>query len=249
MQGNFPGSILEATAWQMDKPELFSGFHLAAFFITVIASVILAKKASGHYRDEYLIYSGWILAVLEVYKQLFIYFVINDGVYNWWFFPFQLCSVPMYLCVLLPLVQGSIRESFLTFMSSYTLISAAAALIYPEDFLRPYITLTAHGFIWHGILLFISLLLLFSNVPDRSIRGFVRATGLFIVLSAVAVLINALVDTYMFYLNPYHNSPQPLVGTVQNALGIPAGLILYILAIIIAAGLTLIIKPSGKKAG
>ena len=76
-----------------------------------------------------------------------------------------------------------------------------------------------------------------------------RATGLFIVLSAVAVLINALVDTYMFYLNPYHNSPQPLVGTVQNALGIPAGLILYILAIIIAAGLTLIIKPSGKKAG
>jgi hypothetical protein len=35
----------------------------------------------------------------------------------------------------------------------------------------------------------------------------------------------------MFYLNPLHRSPQPVVGTVQEAAGIPAGLLLYMLVI------------------
>ena len=35
----------------------------------------------------------------------------------------------------------------------------------------------------------------------------------------------------------YHLSSQPLVGTVQEAIGIPAGLLLYIAAIILVSGL------------
>ena len=44
----------------------------------------------------------------------------------------------------------------------------------------------------------------------------------------------------MFYLNPFHISPQPVVSTVQEAAGIPAGLLLYALAI--AAVSSVVIK-------
>ena len=207
--------------------------------------------------------TGWILILLEAYKQLFIYYVINSGVYDWWFFPFQLCSVPMYLCILLPFTHGSLRSTFLTFMSGYTFISSVAALIFPQDYLRSYITLTAHGFIWHGLLLFISLTIFMTGnaLPAATGRGFandlkaiLRAAMLFAVLCAAAVIINAAAEpamqsaytagliphdyAAMFYLNPFHISPQPLVSDVQKAFGIPAGLILYALTIAAASSIT-----------
>jgi hypothetical protein len=40
----------------------------------------------------------------------------------------------------------------------------------------------------------------------------------------------------MFYLNPYHLSPQPFVDIVQKSAGIPAGLALYVLVIIAVSG-------------
>jgi hypothetical protein len=207
---------------------------------------------------------------MEVYKQLFIWHVVNNGVYDWWYFPFQLCSVPMYMCILLPVLDRwpVLRETVLTFMTGYTFVSAAAALIYPQDFLRSYVTLTAHGFIWHGILLFISLTLILSGMPDLSRSGILRSVILFLLLCVCAVCINiyaeplmrsasasgALSSGYaaMFYLNPYHISPQPVIDTIQESAGIPAGLALYIAAVTAAAvaadlGAESFIRRSGRE--
>jgi hypothetical protein len=160
------------------------------------------------------------------------------------------------MCILLPFTGGRLRDAFITFMATYTFVSASAALAFPEDFLRSYVTLTVHGFLWHGTLLFISLFILFSHQADLSRRGFARAAGLFILLSAAAILINILSESRMakahsahiipnnyaamFYMNPYHISPQPVVGTVQEMTCIPLGLALYALAVISAAGLVCI---------
>jgi hypothetical protein len=157
----------------------------------------------------------------------------------------------MYLCVLIPLTRGRLREAILCFLSSYTLIGALAALIIPEDFLRRQAPLTAHGFIWHGLLLFISLVIIMSN-RFAGTRGsaidFGRATALYACMCLIAVLINCACEPYMqayigehsyaamFYLNPYHLSPQPLVDAVQKSLGIPAGLALYALVTAAASG-------------
>lgn len=42
---------------------------------------------------------GLFLMFCEGYKLLFYYYVIGHGSFQWWVFPFQLCSIPMYLCV------------------------------------------------------------------------------------------------------------------------------------------------------
>ena len=256
-------NILESTAWRMDPPPVFGAFHIAAALIAVILAAcgaVCAKHLSGPGRIRLLAVCGWVLAIMEVYKQLFLYHVVNGGVYDWWYFPFQLCSVPMYLCMLLPLlcrgtddVKSSAAGPVLTFLAVYTFIGAAAALIIPEDYLRSYVTLTLHGFIWHGLLLFISLTVLLSGMADLSPRGFARATACFLLMCAAALCINILTEPVMnaayaegliphqyaamFYLNPYHLSPQPLVDIIQKSAGIPLGLALYVAVIIAVSGL------------
>ena len=245
--------VLNMTAWRMEAPQLFGGFHVTASLLSaalaILAAVIFARHAKNKTQVcRILAATGWILIILEVYKQFFLYYVMNGGAFDFWFFPFQLCSVPMYLCIILPLFTTDTRLTMMTFMGGYTFVSAAAVLIFPEDILRPYITLTVHGFVWHGLLLFISLFIFLTGYTDASIRGLRRAAVLFGILCVIALGINIAAESVMpairtahpliehdwaamFYLNPFHISPQPVVSTVQRRLGIPAGLVLYILAV------------------
>ena len=252
-------NLLNMTARRMDTPQLFGAFHITASLLAAALAVLAAVWfvcRSGNEKDVHkiLFFTGCILIVLEVYKQCFLYFIVNEGAFDFWFFPFQLCSVPMYLCLLLPVLELKARETLLTFMGGYTFVSAAAALIYPEDMLRPYLALTVHGFIWHGLLLFISLLIFITGCADASFKGLRNAAALFVILSIIAVIINAAAEyvmpgiqaahpaiehdwAAMFYLNPFHISPQPVISDIQKTAGIPAGLVLYMLAVMAAGSM------------
>ena len=246
----------------MDTPPLFGAFHICMALFMICFAIFLAKLASGldyDTRIKLLTITGWLLLLSEIFKQLFVFHVVSGGIYNYWYIPFQLCSVPMYLCILLPLLKGKARDTVLTFMAGYTFVSASAALIYPEDMLRPYIVLTLQSFDWHGVLLFISLMIVLSGMADLTFRGWLRSTWLFLALSAVAIVINVVTEissaasgyvhgyANMFYLSPYHVSNQPVVGAVEQALGRPAAMLLYIIAVAAAAGLADFIFSKTKK--
>jgi len=260
--------LLDKTAWSMEAPQLFGSFHITAALLASASAAAAAFLFARRYTDitAVLFFTGCVLAVLEVYKQLFLYYIVNGGAFDLWYFPFQLCSIPMYLCLFLPLTGGRLRDAFITFLGGYTFVSAAAALIWPEDMLRPYISLTAHGFIWHGLLLFISLLILMTGSADTGPRGLRDAASLYSVLCLAALGINTAAEhvmpairaahpavahgwAAMFYLNPYRISPQPVVSAVQHAAGIPAGLILYALAVAAAGSLAGCLLPRLFQAG
>ena len=147
---------------------LFGSLHIILAIVSVLAAVMAARFAARFVRsgagsskrrlDLILLLTGMMLAMLETFKQIYLYFSSGSTAYDWWYFPFQLCSVPMYLCALIPFVKPRLRSTFLTFMGGYTFVSAVAALAYPEDILSAAPVMIAHGFIWHAILLFISLL-------------------------------------------------------------------------------------------
>jgi uncharacterized membrane protein YwaF len=242
----------------METPQLFGTFHIIASLSAAVLAVMAAAFFARRIKNEkqvcrILAATGWILIILEVYKQFFLYYVVNGGAFDFWFFPFQLCSVPMYLCVILPAFREKARVTMMTFMGGYTFVSALATLIYPEDILRPYITMTAHGFIWHAILLFISLLIFMTGTADASAAGLARAALLVAALSVVALMINIAVEPVMqtgsaahryaamFYLNPYHLSPQPIISDIQKAAGIPAGLLIYSIVTAIAGSLATVV--------
>ncbi len=186
--------------------------------------------------------AGLILAAGEIYKQIFLYFVINGGFYNWWFFPFQLCSLPMYLCVAQFFIGSQkARRVIGTFLRDYCIMAGIAALIVHEGFSNIHWSLTLHGYLWHIIMVLTGLFCDFTGLADDSRKGFEGALLLFVGSVLIATVINIFAPGHgvadMFYISPYHVSVQPVVHELGLIIGIVPSDILYLLAICLGAAI------------
>lgn len=231
--------FLMKTAWPMEVWAPYSPFHLSLAFLGIGLSVFGArklKKVGQKHCFSILFLCGVVLGISELYKQLFLYYVVNDGRYDWWYFPFQLCSLPMYFCLLLPWIpSGRMKRIICTFMQDFHLLGGIMALAEPSGLLHPYWFLTLHGFFWHFILIFISLFIGFCGQSELTVRGYFKTLPLFGICCLIASFINisahTLGDANMFYISPYYPSGQVVFHQVSLALGIMAGNLIYLFSI------------------
>lgn len=240
-------AFLSLTAWPIGPSGPGSAFHAAAVLILLPAALAAAWKLRGlsETRAVFLLFLlGIFLAASEVYKQLFLYYIENGRHYNWWYFPFQLCSLPMYLCLLLPVLSPKARKIVFTFMYQYNLLGALLVFAEPSGLFHPYLALTLHGFLWHGILVFIGFWILFSGRADTCRRQFLTSTALFLICCAAATGINVLArfaasppwqDADMFYISPFYQNTQIVFHQIAECLGIFPGNAVYIGAVVAGA--------------
>ena len=196
----------------MEPPIPYGTFHILYVIIGFAVCALFAwlLRGIGDKSAERMLFSlGFILAVSELIKQGFYYFMITDRSYHWYEFPFQMCSIPMYLCLLLPLVKIKwLKRSMYAVMALYNFPGGAIAFSEPSGMFHSYWFLTLHSISWHMILVFIGLFILFSRRAGARRSDYVYATAWFIFLSAVAFLINYLVQTRigaeinMFFVGP-----------------------------------------------
>lgn len=231
--------LLELTAVRMLKPPMFGGFHIVSALLSVLLPAILSSRFPCRNRRQLirrLQLCGWILVMMEVYKQLFLCVVVNGMHYDFWFFPFQLCSMAMYLCILLPVLSRSVQDTVLTFLFDFSLPGALLALAVPEDFLREYVSLTLHGFLWHAILVYIALTVYHAGGIDTRWSGYCKAAGLYLFLALCAVGLNTVLTPLasyggmpdLFYLSPYIKTGQIFFRNIAERWGIPAELVIYV---------------------
>ena len=246
----FLQSILRMTAWPMTPPVPYSAFHilltlfgagLAFSFARVFGKKIRSMASPEPYFRHILFSCGVFLALMELYKQAFLYVIEFQGHFDWWYFPFQLCSLPMYLCLLLPFVPHKYQCIFCTFMYNYNLLGAVMVFVDPSGLMHPYWTLTLHGFIWHILLIFIGLLIAFSRMVLPTAKGFWQSTAVFAVGCVIATIINVTSHPYgnadMFYITPYYATTQIVYSQIAAKFGIFAGNAVYVLSIILGAWL------------
>ena len=204
--------FLNWTAWRMRPPVPYGPFHMIALAIGLPVAIVAAwllRRASERARNRIILGMGIVLVLMEIYKQLFTTYIVNRGVYDWWIFPFQLCSIPMALCIVAPLLKkGRAQGVLYDFLLSFSLMGAVMALAVPPGMMHRYWTLTLHSFIWHFLIIFVALLLGFSGSAARLRGGFWQAAALYVALCAVALAINFAVlhgvdcQINMFYLGP-----------------------------------------------
>ena len=212
----FLDNLICSTAWPMTPPAPYGPFHLCFAFVG-FALCVLAARALRKVGDKgnriVLLSCGLFLLVSEVYKQLFYYYYVGEHSYQWWIFPFQLCSVPMYLCLLGPLLKpGKVQKGMYNFMMIYNLLGGFMAFVEPSGIIHEYWTLTLHAFIWHMMLVFIGLYLAFSGRAGKTMADYKTASVTFLALSAIAFCINLLLrdvsggDINMFFVGPSNSS-------------------------------------------
>ncbi len=234
--------LMELTAWGMEKPKAYGGFHLTFLIVGLALCVFLAwlfRKASDKTNKIILLSCGTFLLVCEIYKQLFYTYYIGGGHYQWWIFPFQLCSVPMYLCLIAPFIKNQrVQNWFYTFLATYNLVGGFISLFEPSGLSHEYVTLTLHAFVWHIMLVFIGFYLIASGRAGKKLLDFPPSIAIFGALCTIAQIINIVFrkhDIKMFYISPFHSTPLVVFKQIEAATNWFVNMIAYTLALTLGA--------------
>lgn len=241
---NIIEQFIRATAWEMVRPASYGPFHLIFFFAGLAFAFLFAwlfRKSSEKTNKIIMLSMSLFLIITEVYKNLFYYWVIGDGAYQWWIFPFQLCSVPMYLGLISPLCKGKVQQAMYDFLLAFNLMSGFISFLEPSGLTHEYWTLTLHAFIWHMMLVVMGLYLGFSGRAGRKLSDYKGAAIVFLVTCAIATVINVVTylcgikDVNMFYISPFDNSPIIVFKDINRICGWYVNAPLYIGCIMLAA--------------
>ena len=208
--------LMEKTAVPMETPKAYGPFHLTFFIVGFLAVIFAAWKLRklGDRGSRILLFScGLFLFVTEIYKQLFYFFYIGHGTYQWWIFPFQMCSVPMYFLLIGPFLKnGPVRRGMYHFMMIYNLLGGVSAYFEPSGMVYPYLTLTLHSFLWHLTLVFVGLYLGLSGQTEKRMKDFGSASITLLALCLAAFLLNLAFwkasggTMNMFFVGPANSS-------------------------------------------
>ena len=265
-EGNDDGMKIEAllklTDWTMTEPVDGSTFHLIVAVVGILLAIITAVASAGKQwlaasRIDLIV--GLILLLSEIYKQLFRYFIVDGRHYCVEFVPFQLCSLPMYLCLINALLMHrhtkweSRQDKYIkderiskqkiicainTFIIDFNLMGALMVFVDPSGIFSKYVVLTWHGILWHLLIIFLGV---YKGLTCRdthlSMSSFCRTLPIFFAGCGIATILNIVLHPYgfisMFYISPYEPSIQIVFSDIAAKFGIAAGNIAYILAMLL----------------
>ena len=257
-------NFFEAISFPMEPPAAYGVFHILYTLIGFAACGFSAWKlrhVSDTAANRILFTCGLALSLSEVFKQFFCYYVIADGTYHWSEFPFQLCSIPMYLCLIVPwLKPGKLRRAMCSFMVLYNLLGGAISFAEPSGLFQEHLFLTVHSCVWHMLLVFVGLFLCMSGRGGTQKGDYAPATRIFLMLCAIAFTLNCIVqfgigeEMNMFFVGP-GDSPIIVFEQFSEWFGWYINTPIYIFAVCLGAYLVFVLihwlqtkeLPSRKK--
>ena len=241
-------NIIEKLMWaleaEMVPPPAYGLFHIILIVVGLSACISLAWlcRRFDEKKNKILILSfAGVLIASEVFKQLFLFYVIEGGAISWGEFPFQMCSMPMYLCPLAIFVKNErLRRAAYGFMMCFNLLGGFAGVFEPSGIFLKQVPLTLHAVIWHISLVFLGFYIMFSGRAGREWSDFYDVVKMFLVLCFIAFTINTLLGitlgekVNMFFVGP-NNSPIIVFNTISKKFGWVASTVIYIPVTICAA--------------
>ncbi|MBQ7307128.1 MAG: YwaF family protein [Clostridia bacterium] len=237
-------NFFEMTAITMQTPKSYGPFHLIFVFVGIALCILFAYllRNTNEKQNKLVLGSvGGFLVLTEIYKQLFYYYVIGNGSYQWWIFPFQLCSVPMYLCIIILFIKNEKLVNILyDFMFTINMSGGLISFSEPSGLNHPYLTLTLHAYIWHLLLIFLGLYLYFSNRACNTTKGYVNSIITLGVFCVIAQFINIVLrkpGLNLFYISPFVQSPIFIFETIYAKFGWLVNMIVYLFAICLGSAI------------
>ncbi len=236
--------FFESSLLPMNSPPSYGWFHILFTLVGFSLCGFTAWKMRN-INDKaarwFIFGIGLFLSLTEVYKQLFLYFNSENHTYNWGELPFQLCSVPMYLCLIAPwLKAGKLQRGMYSFMVLFNLLGGGIAFLEPSGLLLHDWFSTVHALFWHMSLVFLGLFLCFSQRGATQKGDYKGAALTFVALSGVAFCINVFVQNVlekhinMFFIGP-GDSPIIVFKQFCKWFGWPINTFIYIFAVCLGA--------------
>lgn len=245
---NFFEKIINALEGTMEVPTNYGWFHLMFFAIVIATTILLCKffKDCSDKTFRRIVLIAWIAMVaLEIYKQIVFSFGVENSEpswgYQWYAFPFQLCSTPLYVLPFIVFLKDSwLRDSLLSYISTFSFFGGLAVYFYPNDVFVGEIGINIQTMIHHGIQVVFGIFFVVHNRRKLNHKYYVRGIPVFVALCTVALILNVIMHSVfvsigseqvfnMFYFSPYYNCTLPILSAIYPKVPYIAFLGLYVL--------------------
>ena len=165
--------------------------------LSVIALVFIVRRFVKNKKVLNLIIFGYGLLFLglEIYHQINRYLFLKF--YDFSSFPFQFCSIPIYVCLILPFIRNEkVRDSFFYYLGIYCFVGGLFPLFLGQPSLCRWTDPldVFRSFLWHILILQVSVIA-FAHKPialdlKTSYKPLLGAIGIFISCTIIAQICN-----------------------------------------------------------
>lgn len=240
---------------EMPVPSAYGWFHLLSIAIVIGLSIFLGikfKNASEKKVKIFLLITSIILILFEAYKQLvFSYSYSQDGVWDfqWYAFPFQFCSTPMYVCLIASLIKkGKVQECLYSFLATFSLFGGLLVMLVPGDVFIEFIGINIQTMVHHGAMVVIGVVLYASKSIKLQHKTILKACYVFFTLVGIALAFDCIYywlggteTCNLFFISPYFPSTLPVFSVLWQNLPYLLFLLSYILGFSIIAYVVLLV--------
>lgn len=251
---NLLEKIIYSMQAEMTEPQAFGWFHIL-WLILVVISIFILYKRKHNYNEKQLklvlgIY-GIMTLILELAKQLIWSFNYNNITnivtwdYQWYAFPFQLCTTPMFVSLIcLFLRKCKTRDYLLSYMAYVTILGSISTMIMPDSCFVSDILVNIHTMWLHLGSFVVSVYLLMTGEVKINTKALKKAIIVFLIFISIAQCMNIVIynsgilngETFnMFFISPYFISTLPVFDIIQQNVPYIIFLLLYVLILIIGA--------------
>lgn len=212
---------IQKVEWAKDKHMPYGWFDLVWIFFAVILLVfcgVLFRNKSDRVIRIVLIVCSSIMLFNEIYKQ-FIGAIRYDQKsntvhweYEWFWFPFQFCSTPMYVGIIAGFIcKGKIQKMLYNFLGFFGMFGGVITFLNPGTILATTVLfIIFHSLIHHLLMMVMAVTLLVSKI-ELNHKAVLWALPVFAVLVVIADVLNVWFyyvidkdgDFNMFYISPY----------------------------------------------
>lgn len=261
---SFFETVLRLFDSKMERPEMYGWFHLLSLAITAAVIVYLYfrhKNDSPKRIRSVLLWVSATTVILEIYKQINYSFGYGaDGItfdYQWYAFPFQFCSMPMYVGLLAGLTKnGRLHRALVSFLSTYAIFAGICVMLYPDTIYTQTIGINLQTTFCHCTMIILGIYLYFTGYVKAEHKTIARAIPVFAIAVSIAAILNEIAhfsgllksETFNMFFISRHCAPSlPVYSLVQATVPFPFCLVIYVGAFSLAAYIILLTAILIKK--
>lgn len=253
-------TLLHILDWPMEQPTMYGWYHLLWLVIPFAVAWLLCRHYKRVRQPEIQVrrvvfYTAALVASFEVLKQINFDLVWEDDDLQWdmqWYaFPFQFCSTPMYAGLLTGVFRkGRIHNSLCAYLATYAVFGGLCVMLYPVTVFTGTLIINVQTMVCHASMLTIGIYLFYTGHVKMEHKTILKAMPVFGAFVAIAMLLNEAAyrsgllaaghEFNMFFISPYCEPSLPVYSLVQVAVTYPWCLILYVLVFSLAAYVVLL---------
>ena len=249
----FIRGFLSFLTLDMTEPTSYGWFHFLFVAIMLGLTIFLCLKfrnANDKVFRRIVLICWIVMIVLEVYKQFEFSYSIKETTiewdYQWYAFPYQLCSTPLYALPFVIFMKNSkFRDAFIAYMTTFSLFGGLVTFIYPEQVFVETIGINIQTMTHHGLQIVLGIFFIVYARKKFTIKYYLSGIPVFASFISIALILNEIFvataatdETFnMFYISRHFDCTLPLLDMVYDKLWYGLFLMLYVFGLVLISAI------------